>query len=116
MDSKTFVEFVRDYTEYEPQSYSGRGMYGKSCVGITCDNPSDVVLDIIQAQAENDPTEVSELIDMLRRSSQDSMGRSAIIYWPKIEWPADEEEVDDDEESEPCPHGVVDDFCIKCNG
>lgn len=100
MDSKTFIELINDYTEYEPRSYSGRGMHGKECVGITCDNPNEVILDIIQAQAENDPTEVSELIDMLRKSSQDSMGRSSIIYWPKIAWPADLESGEDDEEGD----------------
>lgn len=73
-------------------------MYGKECVGIVADDTSEVILDIIQAKAENEPENISEWIDALRKSHQDSMGRSAIIYWPEIAWPADNEEETDDEE------------------
>lgn len=99
MDSKEFVEFIRDYTEYEPAKYSGRGMYGRQCVSITHDSPEDVILDILQAKAENAPEEVSQMIDMLRGSSQDSMGRSSVIYWPNVKWP-EETTTDEDDETE----------------
>ena len=44
------------------RTYSGRGMYGRYCPGVTVDHPSEV------------PTKV--------RYSQDSMGLSHIIYMP----------------------------------
>lgn len=97
MSSQEFIEFVEDHTDYVPRSYSGRGMYGKRCVSITSNNPGDVILDILQVQAEIEPEAVSGMIGLLRGSVQDSMGRSAVIYWPDIEWPEGREERDEDE-------------------
>jgi len=51
-------------------SYSGRGMYGKTCVGIVCDNASEC-LEVAGAHG-------------IRGGVVDSMGLSVIVYWPKI--------------------------------
>ncbi len=32
--------------------YSGRGMYGKQCLSVTCDNPMKALLDAIACFAE----------------------------------------------------------------
>jgi len=52
------------------RDYSGRGMFGRQCPGIVC----------------NDATEVIELCALkgLRKSSQDSMGLQVIVYFPSI--------------------------------
>lgn len=50
------------YTEY-----SGRGMYGKTCIGIVCDDPEDVIAEV-----------------GVRGAQMDSMGRRTIVYWPKV--------------------------------
>lgn len=86
-------------------SYSGRGMYGRECVGITgtmadCQrvvaaaigsmtqdlfdtafNCTDGEEDM--AHALNDS--VQEAIDQLVNFSWDSMGHDVIVYWPNIE-------------------------------
>jgi len=49
------------------KDYSGRGMFGKTCYGIVCDNPGDVIAQV-----------------GLPGARQDSMGKSAIVYWPSV--------------------------------
>lgn len=51
--------------------YSGRGMFGKSCYGIVCDDANEC---IAEAGALG-----------LRGARTDSMGRSVIVYWPSIQ-------------------------------
>ncbi len=63
------------------RSYSGRGMYGKQCLGFEYSDFSDAILFIGHAiQAFPDEWEL-----MFRRTSQDSMGLGAIMYWPDIQ-------------------------------
>jgi hypothetical protein len=47
--------------------YSGRGMFGRTCWGIVCDDPNDVIVDV-----------------GLKGAHTDSMGTSTIVYWPNI--------------------------------
>lgn len=47
--------------------YSGRGMFGQTCLGIVCDDPSDTIADA-----------------GVHGARQDSLGRSTIVYWPHI--------------------------------
>jgi hypothetical protein len=70
---------------YEARSYSGRGMYGKECVGVTCDNQADLLFDMMDHASRTQ-------IKQLKGCMTDSMGRSIIVYWPNIEWSEDEEE------------------------
>lgn len=55
--------------------YSGRGMYGRKCLGITTDNMGDMFV-LGQLLHEH---------DWMGRPSTDSMGRSAIVYWPSVD-------------------------------
>ncbi len=50
-------------------TYSGRGMMGKECVGITCDN----MIECVEQAA----------IRGIFGARYDSMGYSYIVYWPK---------------------------------
>lgn len=50
--------------------YSGRWMFGKTCVGIICDN----AYSCIEAAAAQG----------IRGARTDNMGRSYIVYWPSI--------------------------------
>jgi len=56
-------------------SYSGRGMYGKRCIGISCDDSNDVMSSYKEFN--------------LPRPSVDQLGRGYICYWQNI--PAVEE-------------------------
>ncbi len=73
------------------EDYSGRGMYGRECPGITTDNPMQVVmafaatLAIMEAQEEYDT--FPELENVTWDSFQvrtDSMGLSTIVYFPNM--------------------------------
>ena len=94
----------------EIREYSGRGMYGKSCLAITgasgdCKSTLQrVVARALELAYENgyshcdgdieypdlEMYEVIELVDIqkicenLLDYSQDSMGYDSVIYWPKI--------------------------------
>lgn len=52
------------------RSYSGRGMYGKECVGITTDDPDEIVASCREHG--------------LSIPARDSMGLKTICYWPNI--------------------------------
>jgi hypothetical protein len=60
------------------QHYSGRGMYGASCVGIAGDNATD----IIEAAAAAGIT----------GARHDSLGLGVIVYWPRISLKEGDEE------------------------
>lgn len=55
------------------RTYSGRGMYGRECLSIYCDNATTC----IEAAAHHG----------IRSSRQDSMGREYVVYWPAIAVP-----------------------------
>jgi|SRR6478752_2189543 len=81
-----------------PTDYSGRGMYGKRCLGVVCDNPMATLLSILDsfASGANELSEVQELIQELGRPQTDSMGLSSILYFPDVKW----------QEPELCEHGI----------
>ena len=88
---------------YEAYSYSGRGMYGRQCVGLTCPDVNTAIADIFEACMGQDMEEdaladeyiksVSQvmeehgaLCDALRSSAQDSMGFDRVLYFKSVEW------------------------------
>ncbi len=77
------VELFQD-AGYEPRSYSGRGMYGKECLAVSCENPVETVLDVIWAASNIQ--EVERVVTALRGSRTDSLGRSEVLYFPNVEW------------------------------
>lgn len=50
--------------------YSGRGMYGKQCLGIVCDNPQAAIEEAASRE--------------LRGAEIDGMGRQSIVYWRSV--------------------------------
>lgn len=53
------------------RGYSGRGMYGKRCIGISTD---DKMATIEEAAAQG-----------IRGAKTDNLGRGYIVYWPNLE-------------------------------
>ena len=91
MDFETLKTMIED-AGYHPYSYSGRGMYGAKCIGVTLSefkHLSDIILQC------NDVAAAADLIDTV---SHDSMGRDMVFYWEEIEWENIEEELDETEE------------------
>lgn len=92
-------EVIKDYCKDNDYSfysdYSGRGMFGRKCVGVVCDNPFEVLVDIVD-------TLMSEGYDSVRDSlgavNLDCLGTSKILYFPSVEY--EEDSIDDEEGTE----------------
>lgn len=77
--AKQAIEVLEDVmyssgnVEFTMRSYSGRGMYGKSCVGIVVSDLSEVFKLGQELSEYHFPTLKS-----------DSMGLDMIVYWPYL--------------------------------
>jgi hypothetical protein len=71
-------------------SYSGRCMYGKTCVGVVAgDLSSFLSFFAFLVRCLDDDNDIEKIANV----RQDSMGRQTIYYWPSIE----SEEFEEDE-------------------
>ena len=100
-DIELLEEFANEYDCELRTHYSGRGMYGQSCIGFVTD------LSLFSLGLELalflDGKNKTELIDTFSRArvNEDSMGLSSITYFPSIqaeEQDEDEDEYDEDDE------------------
>lgn len=72
--------------------YSGRAMYGDTCLAIVTDDMQGLVkfvIGLVSAVNVGDPDvaeRVSALVDELEAGGlrQDNMGRGFVLYWPKV--------------------------------
>lgn len=98
MDAKKLVMAVRN-AGYEARSYSGRGMYGRTCVGITIERGTSAFTVGIHVAAElgEDAHEAARL-----STAHDNLGLDTILYFPMVDWPKDvpDEDIDEDEDDD----------------
>ena len=72
---------------YETRSYSGRGMYGKQCLGISSENVIKTIVDILRwVFGEGDDDLYYALSKAMQSAKTDSMGHGFIIYFPDHEY------------------------------
>lgn len=66
-------------------AYSGRGMYGKECLGIVAEL-GDIMLFLFELlDGEGAYTDSKSLVaELLNSAARDSMGMSTIWYWSNI--------------------------------
>jgi hypothetical protein len=94
---KTLQVIIQEYCEDDCEisfrtSYSGRGMYGKSCVGITgskyicMSSISEIITTLAKAltNQEIDIDTFSGHVQTLLNHKTDSMGYETIVYWPEL--------------------------------
>lgn len=62
--------------------YSGRGMFGRKCFGVVCDDPLSTA--IVLADAIRDTECFNSAYDELGSPRTDSMGLSEILYFPNL--------------------------------
>ena len=84
-DSLQIIEIIRK-AGFRARSYSGRGMMGRSCVGVCLDSDGDFA-SIIRAAGDCDTA-----ADLFERRRTETLGYGVIAYWPDFPWI----EVDDD--------------------
>jgi hypothetical protein len=68
--------------------YSGRGMYGDECIGITLENASEFSVALLKIYDE-DP-DLGTLL--AKKQALDAMGLGVIIYFPGVKAPESEDE------------------------
>lgn len=82
MKATDFKDII-EQAGYRARSYSGRGMCGAQCVGVTTkDSLTELTVNLIRA---TDSDEFDEVCNLLERTKSDSMGLSCIFYWPSVE-------------------------------
>ena len=82
--------FCETYGYSFHKDYSGRAMYGQTCIGLSFRDTRDtsgfqigmeLALHIVELHGDDDP----ELIDLLlHRYREDQLGLGGIIYWPGL--------------------------------
>ena len=89
------LQEIAERNGMETRSYSGRGMYGKECLGIVCDLRELCQLMIDYGSSSNGYT------PEIPRINEDSLGLNAIYYFPTIKFEEDiEEDPEDWEEAD----------------
>ncbi len=70
------------------ENYSGRGMFGKTCLAITVDELENA---LFRLGRESGDCSFSSFSDYLANFRTDNLGRSFIIYFPKLQKEVDGE-------------------------
>lgn len=91
-DFKEKILDLCNAAELDYRAYSGRAMYGKQCLGIAHNQPERVICTLFSVALELDweREDLQSLAEALQESCTDSMGRSAIVYFPDVELTEDE--------------------------
>lgn len=94
------VTALRDRHDQVLTRYSGRGMYGASCVGVVADDPILFAFDlaVLTSGAEWDaevcPGDLRDELEHLGAPCSDSMGLSTVWYWTRVTVAEDVTEAD----------------------
>jgi len=84
--SDIFVELLEEM-ELEPYSYSGRGMFGKSCVGVTVTNTTKFIFELgLKIGSKHEEENYEELKEGFENIRTDNMGLDYVVYFPDIDW------------------------------
>lgn len=103
--TQAIAKLIRDVVLESPENfevhfhndYSGRGMYGRQCVGISgteqeCQRAIAACISEAHYSGDEDLPEFADLVAELLNSSRDSLGLGIIVYWPNIEPASDDDE------------------------
>lgn len=96
MEFKELIQLIKD-AGYEPYPYSGRGMYGHRCVGLTCHKIQEAIADLFETCMNQDMDEFvksvnqvmqehQELCQIIKDSQYDNLGFSEVLYFPTVSW------------------------------
>lgn len=102
--TKHILQGMLEALGYNVRSYSGRGMYGNQCLGVTLEdrNVGTLVIDVMinLVNAKEDPRrsryEEAMVIEKLltlgpafRQMKTDDMGLGIIVYFPNVNFTSD---------------------------
>ena len=66
------------------RNYSGRGMFGRHCVGFACEDPGDVRVALAALSHDDDPELAAAAEVLAEKPAEDALGMGAIVYWPWV--------------------------------
>lgn len=95
MESNEIAQMFKN-AGYYVRSYSGRGMYGRSCLGVTTPDMLVMFADVLETVDGCEDDSVMVIADLMRSAVTDSMGQGMIVYWPNIEPPSQEDSEDEE--------------------
>lgn len=82
-------------------AYSGRGMYGDTCLAYTGEDLPSFLYDLAEVLEERDSypdeADVRDRMERIGEGSSDSMGRGVVHYWQSIQVEDALELMDDDD-------------------
>lgn len=86
---KNVAELIRDFCENEGHDYrgdySGRFMYGRTCVGVVTDENVIALTVALFRHLIDEGMDADIVEDLLKDARTDNMGLSMIVYWPNIQ-------------------------------
>lgn len=78
------IQEILENSGFDVRSYSGRAMYGKSCLGVEVDNLGEFISILLESvQGEEDTRDLQEAFLNLK---QDQMGHGIVLYFPDVEF------------------------------
>lgn len=77
--------FCIDFGYTFHRAYSGRGMYGERCIGITCHSALTTIGQLTMYLARNGVSD-DVINELLACPCSDNMGMGSILYFPKSKW------------------------------
>jgi hypothetical protein len=82
------LEYISDDMKFEVRSYPGRGIYGKTCIGITGEDINLLTLGIALgiALVEYYRDHDDDIPHYVYNYITDSYGPWQVIYWPHMEY------------------------------
>ena len=86
----TVAEAIRNYVDENEQyelyeGYSGRGMFGRKCLGVVIRELDSFMDFIIKLTRYLDDNGVEDTNFSIEGASYDSLGLDTIVYFPRIE-------------------------------
>ncbi len=102
MATKHIIQKLCENTDLNVRSYSGRAMYGRQCLAITCEGAGQFINQLLHSAVDEglDTEDLREIADACATLREDSMGLDRVIYFPVIEFCDSDDEGDDEEEEE----------------
>lgn len=92
-----FQDILENEMGLDVRSYSGRGMYGKQCLGVEVSRGGlgDFIADVFEAVAGNED-DATLAADAFRSMSTDSMGLDTIVYFTQVPFSSSDADEDDE--------------------
>jgi len=88
LQQNLLTEFCERWEVKLSKDYSGRGMMGKTCVGLIISqfvSPFMIGMKLGQFLALN-PDPADDLLELIEGNSTDSLGKGTILYFPTLTW------------------------------